>query len=116
MIVCQAARKRYGLVSLVPMNSFKLVLRKVTSLLPQARTKKEQHLEFCQALADVREGRFMVADVTEIYELAALAIFKDLHEGMSEEEQEEELLLEEGQLQAQLHHYLPNHWFKVRSL
>ena len=50
---------------------------------------------------------------TEIFELAALAIFKDLHEGMSEEEQEEELLLEEGQLTAQLHHYLPNHWFKA---
>jgi len=109
----QAARKRYGLVSLVPMNAFKLVLRKVTSLLPQARTKKEQHLEFCQALADLREGRFTVPDKTEIFELAALAIFKDLHEGMSEEEQEEELLLEEGQLTAQLHHYLPNHWFKA---
>lgn len=27
--------------------------------------------------------------------------------------QEEELLLEEGQLTAQLQHYLPNHWFKV---
>jgi len=109
----QAARKRYGLVSLVPINAFKLVLRKVTSLLPQARTKKEQHLEFCQALADLREGRFMVPDKTEIFELAALAIFKDLHEGMSEEEQDEELLLEEGQLTAQLHHYLPNHWFKA---
>merc|ERR1719198_1532767 len=108
----QAARKRYGLVSLVPMHAFKLVLRKVTSLLPQARTKKEQHLEFCQALADLREGRFTVPDKTEIFELAALAIFKDLHEGMSEEEQEEELLLEEGQLTAQLRHYLPNHWFK----
>ena len=32
---------------------------------------------------------------------------------MTEEEQEEELLLEEGQLTAQLHHYLPNHWFKA---
>lgn len=55
----------------------------------------------------------MVPDKTEIFELAALAIFKDLHEGMSEEEQDEELLLEEGQLTAQLHHYLPNHWFKA---
>jgi len=109
----QAARKRYGLVSLVPINAFKLVLRKVTSLLPQARTKKEQHLEFCQALADLREGRFTVPDKMEIFELAALAIFKDLHEGMNEEEQEEELLLEEGQLTAQLQHYLPNHWFKA---
>ena len=52
------------------MNAFKLVLRKVTSLLPQARTKKEQHLEFCQALADLREGRFTVPDKTEIFELA----------------------------------------------
>jgi len=109
----QAARKKYGLVSLVPMNAFKLVLRKVTSLLPQARTKKEQQLEFCQALADLREGRFTVPDKNEFFELAALAIFKDLHEGMSEEEQEEELLLEEGQLTAQLQHYLPNHWFKA---
>ena len=109
----QAARKRYGCVSQVPSSAFKLVLRKVTSLLPQARTKKEQHLEFCQALADLREGRFTVPDKTEIFELAALAIFKDLHEGMTEEEQEDDLLLEEGQLTAQLHHYLPNHWFKA---
>jgi len=107
----QAARKKYGLISAVPVNAFRLVLRKVTSLLPQARTKKEQQLEFCQALSDLREGRFTVPDKTEIFELAALAIFKDLYEGMSEEEQEEELLLEEGQLTSQLHHYLPNHWF-----
>jgi len=87
------------------------VLRKQTSLLPQARTKKEQHLEFCQALADMREGRFTTGNKEEIYELASLAIFKDLHEGMSEVETEEELILEEGQLTAQLSHYLPNHWF-----
>ena len=109
----QAARKKYGLVSMVPQTAFQLVLRKQTSLLPQARTKKEQHLEFCQALADMREGRFTTANKDEIFELASLAIFKDLHEGMSEVETEEELILEEGQLTAQLSHYLPNHWFKA---
>jgi len=109
----QAARKKYGLVSMVPQSAFQLVLRKQTSLLPQARTKKEQHLEFCQALADMREGRFTTGNKEEIYELASLAIFKDLHEGMSEVETEEELILEEGQLTAQLSHYLPNHWFKA---
>jgi len=88
----------------------------VSSLLPQARTKKEQQLEFCQALSDVRDGRFAVPDRTEVFELAALAIFKDLHEGMSDVEHEEELILEEGQLTAQLSHYLPNHWFKALDL
>ena len=101
---------------MVPQTAFQLVLRKQSSLLPQARTKKEQHLEFCQALADMREGRFTASSKTEIFELAALAIFKDLHEGMSEAEHEEELVLEEGQLTAQLSHYLPNHWFKVRKI
>ena len=136
----------------MPHTAFKLVLRKVTALLPQARikrelttshttdyfqltmylpptdyllstyyylltvqarTKKEQHLEFCQALADVKDGRFSAENKTEIFDLAALAIFKDLREGMSEEEQEEELVLEDGQLTAQLHHYLPTYWFKA---
>ena len=100
-------------VNTVPHSAFKLVLRKVTALLPQARTKKEQHLEFCQALADVKDGRFSAENKTEIFDLAALAIFKDLREGMSEEEQEEELVLEDGQLTAQLHHYLPTYWFKA---
>jgi len=112
----QAARKKYGLVSQVPQTAFQLVLRKQSSLLPQARTKKEQHLEFCQALADMREGRFTTQSKEEIFELAALAIFKDLHEGMSDVEHEEELVLEEGQLTAQLSHYLPNHWFKALEL
>ena len=92
----QAARKKFGLVTMVPQSAFQLVLRKQTSLLPQARTKKEQHLEFCQALADIKEGRFTTSNKSEIFELAALAIFKDLHEGMSEAEQEEELILEAG--------------------
>ena len=70
----QAARKKYGLVSMVPQTAFQLVLRKQTSLLPQARTKKEQHLEFCQALADMREGRFTTQNKDEIFELAALAV------------------------------------------
>jgi len=112
----QAARKKYGLVAQVPQTAFQLVLRKQSSLLPQARTKKEQHLEFCQALADMREGRFTTQSKEEIFELAALAIFKDLHEGMSDVEHEEELILEEGQLTAQLSHYLPNHWFKALDL
>jgi len=101
---------------MVPQTAFQLVLRKQTSLLPQARTKKEQHLEFCQALADMREGRFTTPNKNEIYELSALAIFKDLHEGMADVEHEEELVLEEGQLTAQLSHYLPAHWFRSLDL
>ena len=109
----QAARKRFGIVNTVPHTAFKLVMRKLSSLLPQARTKKEQHLEFCQAMADLKDGRFTVEDKSEIFDLAALAIFKDLQEGLSEAEQDEELVLEEGQLTAQLHHYLPSYWFKA---
>ena len=109
----QAARKKYGLVSMVPQSAVQLVLRKQSSLLPQARTKKEQHLEFCQALADMREGRFSTQAKQEIFELAALAVFKDLTEGMAGMEHDEELILEEGQLTAQLSHYLPSHWFRA---
>jgi len=110
-----AARKRYGLVSMVPQLAFQLVLRKQTSLLPHARTKKEQHLEFCQALADMREGRFTTGNKEEVFELAGLAIFKDLHVGIGdggEAEDMKEIVLEEGQLTGQLHHYLPYHWFR----
>jgi hypothetical protein len=107
-----AARKRFGIVSQVPFTAFKLVLRKCSSLLPQARTKKEQLLEFCQAMTDMREGRFTSHDSTEIFDLAALAIFRDLKEGTPDAE-EEELVLEEGQLSGQLQHYLPTHWFKA---
>ena len=113
LLPLQAARKRFGIVNTVPHTAFKLVMRKLSSLLPQARTKKEQHLEFCQAMADLKDGRFTVEDKSEIFDLAALAIFKDLQEGLSEAEQEEELVLEEGQLTAQLHHYLPSYWFKA---
>lgn len=47
----RAARKKFGIVSVVPQSAFKLMMRKVSSLMPQARTKKEQHLEFCQVPA-----------------------------------------------------------------
>jgi len=90
----RAARIRFGIISQVPASSFRLVMRKVTSLLPQARTKKEQQLEFCQAMSDLREGRFTSPDNSEIFDLAALAIFKDLKEGMTEEEQDDDLVLE----------------------
>lgn len=96
----------------MPFTAFKLVLRKCSSLLPQARTKKEQLLEFCQAMTDMREGRFTSHDSTEIFDLAALAIFRDLKDGTPDSE-EEELVLEEGQLTGQLQHYLPTHWFKA---
>jgi len=109
----RAARKRFGIVSVVPQNAFKLCMKKVTSLLPQARTKKEQSLEFCQALSDLKEGRFTSPDSSEIFDLAALAIFRDLKDGMTEAEQEEELVLEEGQLTTQLNFYLPKHWFRA---
>jgi len=109
----RAARIRFGIISQVPASSFRLVMRKVTSLLPQARTKKEQQLEFCQAMSDLREGRFTSPDNSEIFDLAALAIFKDLKEGMTEEEQDDDLVLEEGQLTDQLHNYLPSHMFRA---
>jgi hypothetical protein len=112
----QAARKKFGLVTVVPQSAFSLVLRKQSSLLPQARTKKEQHLEFCQALCDLKDGKFATNDKEEYYELAALAVFKDLHETMSELEHEEELILEPGQLTSQLDHYLPNHWLKANAM
>ena len=35
----------------------------------QARTKKEQHLEFCQALADVKDGRFSAESQAELVDL-----------------------------------------------
>ena len=35
----------------------------------QARTKKEQHLEFCQALADVKDGRFSAESQAELVAL-----------------------------------------------
>ena len=44
--------------------AFQLVLRKQSSLLPQARTKKEQHLEFCQALVDMRRALHDVQQAT----------------------------------------------------
>merc|ERR1719310_52801 len=112
----QAARKKYGLVSQVPQRAFQLILRKQSSLLPHPRTKKEQHLEFCQALTDLQEGKFHTGNHSEFFELAALAVFKDLHEGMSDVEHEEELVLEQGQLTAQLSHYLPQTWFKSLEL
>ena len=81
--------------------------RKQTSLLPQAH-EEGQHLEFCQAKADMQEGR-TTQDKNEIFELAALA--KDLHEGMSETDMEEESS-EPNQLTQQLEHYLPKFWFR----
>ena len=61
----------------------------MAAVLWQARTKKEQQLEFCQALADMREGRFTTPAEAEVYELAALAIFKDLHEGLHDAQHDE---------------------------
>ena len=113
------ARSKYGTELEITWNAFQLVLRKQSSLRPQVRTRKEEHLEFCQALADVREGRATTQSHEEIFELAALAIFKDLREevhGLSDVEHEEVLVLEEGQLTDQLEHYLPSHWFKALEL
>jgi len=108
----RAARTKYGVVSMLPPAAFQFVLKKQTSLLPQARTKKEQQLEFCQAMADLREGRFTTSTKEEIFELAALAVFRDLTEDMASADLEDDLILEEGSLYNQLEHYLPSHWFK----
>ena len=109
----QAARRRFGIVSVVPHSTFTLLMRKVSSLLPQVRSKKEQQLEFCQAMSDVKEGRFVTADQSEIFDLAALAVFKDLREGIKDADDDLDIVLEEGQLTSELHHYLPEQMIRA---
>jgi len=79
-----ATRVRWGMVAAMPENSFKLVLRKSSSLTPTTRSKEELALEYRQALIDYREGVFTMeepAELTpegdEVWDMAACAAFKD---------------------------------------
>ena len=51
--------------------------------------------------------------LTDIYMKERIQINQLIYLMPHEAEQEEELVLEEGQLTAQLHHYLPSYWFKA---
>ena len=59
------------------------------------------------------QPRHRIAVPSHTLPCQALAIFRDLKDGMTEAEQEEELVLEEGQLTTQLSFYLPKHWFRA---
>jgi len=79
-----ATRVRWGMVAAMPENSFKLVLRKSSSLTPTTRSKEELALEYRQALIDYREGNFSMEDPVElsaegdeVWDMAACAAFKD---------------------------------------
>ena len=80
-----ATRKRYGMVAGLDDDAFKLTLMKATSLKPQATTKDETLLEYAQAVADVTSGRFVPETEQELFDLCALAWFKELMEGEQEE-------------------------------
>ena len=84
-----ATRIRWGMVAAMPENSFKLVLRKSSSLTPTTRSKEELSLEYRQAMIDFREGAFaleeseanpdglLTEEQEEVWDLAACAAFKD---------------------------------------
>jgi len=81
-----ATRIRWGMVAAMPESSFKLVLRKTSSLTPTTRSKEELSLEFRQAMIDYKDGAFTLteaedsilkADDAEVWDLAACAAFKD---------------------------------------
>jgi len=84
-----ATRVRWGMVAAMPENSFRLVLRKSSSLTPTTRSKEELSLEYRQAMIDYREGAFTLdtGDGThdgrleqtedEVWDMAACGAFKD---------------------------------------
>ena len=84
-----ATRVRWGMVAAMPETSFKLVLRKSSSLTPQTRSKEELSLEYRQAIIDYRDGSFaldekegnleglLMEDEEEVWDMAACAAFKD---------------------------------------
>jgi hypothetical protein len=61
-------------------DAFKLTLLKATSLTPSSRTRDEIALEYAQAVGDVTSGRFVPEEESEIFDLCALAWFKELVE------------------------------------
>ena len=87
----------------MPEESFKLVLRKSSSLTPSTRSKEELLLEYKQAMLDYIGGAFLLdasegkdgtvtEEEDEVWDIAACAAFKDafdrrLAEAASEEEE-----------------------------
>jgi hypothetical protein len=100
-----ATRIRWGMVAAMPESSFKLVLRKSSSLTPATRSKEEMALEYRQAIIDYREGAFttenaneLTAEGQEVWEIACLAAFKDAFDKRLAEAAAQE---EEGGLTAE---------------
>jgi len=80
-----ATRKRYGFVSGLHEAAFKVTLCKATSMCPNNRSRDEIMLEYAQAVEDLRAGRFVPENENELFDLCALAYFKELMEGEQEE-------------------------------
>jgi len=84
-----ATRIRHGMVAAMPETSFKLVLRKASSLTPTTRSKEELALEYNQAMQDYKGGLFaleekeankegtLTEEEDEVWDMAALSAFKD---------------------------------------
>ena len=105
-----ATRIRHGMVAAMPENSFKLVLRKASSLTPNTRSKEELALEYNQAMQDFKGGLFALEekegnkegrlseDESEVWDMAACAAFKDAFDKRLQEASAAE---EEGGLTAE---------------
>ena len=89
-----ATRLRWGMVAAMPETSFKLVLKKSTSLTPNTRAKEELQLEYKQALINYQSGDFTFEEkegengeklsdgkleegMDEVWDMAACCAFKD---------------------------------------
>ena len=107
-----ATRIRWGMVAAMPDSSFKLVLRKASSLTPNTRSKEELSLEYNQAMQDYKGGLFtleekaegnnkegrLLEEEGEVWDMAACAAFKDAFDKRLAEAQAAE---EEGGLTAE---------------
>jgi len=117
-----ATRLRWGMVAAMPEDSFKLILKKATSLTPTVRAKEELHLEYRQAWNNYTDGTFTLearehngdeAEGTggsaadhrgpteeddEVWDMAACAAFKEAFDKKMSDAQAEE---EEGGLTAE---------------
>ena len=110
-----ATRLRFGMVAAMADDSFRLVLKKTTSLNPTVRAKEELQLEFSQAMINYRDGTFtfeeregidgakgndgiFTEEQDEVWDLAACATFKDAFDKRLAEASAAE---EEGSLTAE---------------
>jgi len=105
-----ATRIRFGMVAAMPETSFKLVLRKASSLTPTTRSKEELALEYNQAMQDYKGGLFaleekesnkegaLTEEEDEVWDMAACAAFKDAFDKRLAEASAAE---EEGDLTAE---------------